>query len=409
MEESKPLLDTEITSRIDLADLIEREQVKTLENLSEAIESLQAGLVKDLEMLGWRRSTSYRRSLVTKLGRVSFTVVKVKRDGRVLSPIVYALDIEKRKYSRDVRMLLADKASRLSYQDAMTDFQNHTGVTVPKRTIHSFVQEIGGQMGEENQLHVSYKEPLVVMADGTKTHSVYPTPNQVRIVIGYDPDSHRKTLIHASVNHDWSHIGGDVDLENSILIGDADRAIRLNLAYQKRQLDLVHAVKDSLYKLWAEGMNKKERETVSVQMKQLLYTLVNSVKKHLENDDKETLEKRIESTVKGLITLADDLKTRGYPKTAAFIRSNARFMVTFAKLALKNIQIPYTSNVIERLMGEISKRCKHKWMHWSTQGLENILQIILVRYTNPQLYTQFWKTYIHPSQYRTTPQHRSNP
>jgi transposase-like protein len=77
-------------------------------------------------------------------------------------------------------------------------------------------------------------------------------------------------------------------------------------------------------------------------------------------------------------------------------------MVTFAKLALKNIQIPYTSNVIERLMGEISKRCKHKWMHWSTEGLENMLQIILVRYTNPQFYKQFWKTYIHPSQYQPT-------
>jgi len=280
---------------------------------------------------------------------------------------------------------------------------NHTGVTVPKRTIHSFVQEIGRQLGEANLAHVSCETPQIVMADGTKTHSVYPTLNQVRIVIGYDPDSHRKTLLHASVNHDWSHAGGDVNLENSILIGDADRAIRLTLAYEKRQLDLIHAVKDSLYKLWAEGMNKKERETVSVQMKQLLYTLVNSVKKHLENDDKETLEKRIESTVKGLITLADDLKTRGYPKTATFIRSNARFMVTFAKLALKNIRIPYTSNAIERLMSEISKRCKHKWMHWSTEGLENILQIILVRYTNPQLYTQFWKTYIHPSQYQPTP------
>jgi transposase-like protein len=107
-------------------------------------------------------------------------------------------------------------------------------------------------------------------------------------------------------------------------------------------------------------MSRQEREAVGVEMKQLLYTLINSVKKHLEDGDEEALKRRIESTVKGLITLAEDLKLKGYPKTAAFIRSNARFMVTFAKLALKNIRIPYTSNVIERLMGEISKRCKHK-------------------------------------------------
>ena len=126
MEESKSRLESVVTLRIDLADLIDREQIKTLASLSKAIEGLQAGLLEDLEALGWSRSTRYRRSLVTKLGRVAFTVAKVKRDGRVFSPIIYALNIEKRKYSRDVRMLLADKASRLSYHDAMIDFQNHT-------------------------------------------------------------------------------------------------------------------------------------------------------------------------------------------------------------------------------------------------------------------------------------------
>jgi hypothetical protein len=402
MEESKSQLNVGVTLRIDLADLIEQEQIKTLTSLSNAIEALQAKLVENLVASGWKRSTSYQRPLVTKLGRVVFTVIKVKRDGRVFSPIIYALKIEKRKYSRDVKMLLADKASRLSYQDAQIDFQNHTGVNVPKRTIHSFVQEVGKQLGEANQARVCFETPPVVMADGTKTHSIYPTLNQVRIIIGYDPDTHRKTLLHASVNRDWSRIGREVNTSNSRLIGDADRGIRLNLAYEARQLDLVHAAKDSLYKLWSEGMNKDERETVGVEMKQLLYTLVNSVKKHLEDYDGDALRNRIESTVKGLIALAGHLKMKGYQKTAAFIRSNARFMVTFAKLALKNIRIPYTSNVIERLMGEISKRCKHRWMHWSTEGLENILQIILVRYTNPQFYRQFWNTYIHPSQYQPT-------
>jgi len=44
-------------------------------------------------------------------------------------------------------------------------------------------------------------------------------------------------------------------------------------------------------------------------------------------------------------------------------------MVTFAELALEDVEIPYTASKIERLMGEISKRCKNKWMHWSTNGL----------------------------------------
>ena len=244
-----------VNLRIDLADLIEREQIKTLRSLSNAIEALQARWVGTLEGSGWKRSTSYQRSLVTKLGRVVFTVVKMKREGRVLSPIIYALKIEKRTYSRDVRMLLADKTSRLSYPDAQVDFQNHTGIRVPKRTIHSFVQEVGKQLGEANLAKVSCEEPPVVMADGTKTHSIDPTLNEVRIVIGYDPDTHRKTLLHASVNQNWSQVGREVNTRNSSLIGDAEPGIHRNLTSARRQLDLVHAVKDSLYKIWTEGMS----------------------------------------------------------------------------------------------------------------------------------------------------------
>jgi len=33
-------------------------------------------------------------------------------------------------------------------------------------------------------------------------------------------------------------------------------------------------------------------------------------------------------------------------------------------------------------MGEISKRTKHKWMRWTTKGLETILNLILERYVS---------------------------
>jgi hypothetical protein len=40
-------------------------------------------------------------------------------------------------------------------------------------------------------------------------------------------------------------------------------------------------------------------------------------------------------------------------------------------------------------MGEVQKRCKHKWMRWTTQGQESILNLILTRYTNPENYEEF--------------------
>ncbi len=154
-------------------------------------------------------------------------------------------------------------------------------------------------------------------------------------------------------------------------------------------------------------MNKDERIKVEAAVKQALFTLVNSTKKHLK--DKTQLQKRINQTLKALRKIAEELDENGYFRALEFILKNARFMVTFAELALEGIKIPYTTNKIERLMGEVSKRCKHKWMHWSTQGIKNILTIVLIRYTNKQLYEEFKKAYINNTNIQwNSLQHNSN-
>ena len=70
-----------------------------------------------------------------------------------------------------------------------------------------------------------------------------------------------------------------------------------------------------------------------------------------------------------------------------YIRQSANYLVTYARLAVKGERIPYTNNLIERLMGEVAKRVKNRWMHWSTVGLENMLNILLVRYCDKRLYS----------------------
>jgi hypothetical protein len=84
--------------------------------------------------------------------------------------------------------------------------------------------------------------------------------------------------------------------------------------------------------------------------------------------------------------LAESLKVLGCAKAAEFIRRVSNTAVTFARLAVEGRMVPWNSNIIERLMGEISKRCKHKWMRWTSNGLEAILNIILLRYTSEEKY-----------------------
>jgi transposase-like protein len=92
--------------------------------------------------------------------------------------------------------------------------------------------------------------------------------------------------------------------------------------------------------------------------------------------------------------LSGDLLKDGLDTVARFIRNAANYMVTFARLAMKEVCIPITNNLIERLMGEVAKRIKHKWMHWSTKGLENLLNILLARYCNKRSFGEMKERYL---------------
>ena len=65
-------------------------------------------------------------------------------------------------------------------------------------------------------------------------------------------------------------------------------------------------------------------------------------------------------------------------------------MLTFAKEALDGVEVRWTSNPVERAMGEVAKRCKRDWMQWSQDGLEAVLQLRLVDYQDPAIYRQFF-------------------
>ena len=408
-------MEEEKIGHIDLAELIRLERINTIESLRASIESIQERLVAKFERLGWRRSrTTYEKRVVTMLGEVRFTVIKVRRledDGRsrFASPILNVLSIRRRKYSREVKMTCVDMAASMSYGETSRRVRHVLNLEIPKRTIHSFVQEIGTRMakahkGKERKKQVNGPSavtnnlPTVVMGDGTKTHSIYQTNNDVRVAISYSNDGQTK-LLGLAVNDGWESIPKPSGPH--VLVSDGERSIVDNLASDPdhTQLDLVHAERDAMFKLWGEGMSKEQRDIVSRDMNRILFTLVNSVNKHGQQNgdgDVRAIEARVESTLTELKGLAENLSRRGYAKGAEFISRNARLMVTFAKLAVQGIDIPYTSNVIERLMGTIAARCKHHWMHWSTRGLENMLWILLVRYTDEQEYESFRQAYIHP-------------
>jgi hypothetical protein len=442
---------------IDLSDFVKAQKTKSTEDLSASIEAHQQRMIDNL---GWSRVGTYQKGFVASIGKIRLTVQRARKPGGgTTSPILDALSIRKKKYSDELRMRLASKASRDSYGKVQEDFEEETGITLPKTTIHSILQGVGSDLREAytaetaaltQQLTSSKSEGpkisrqerrrkqreeeqraarspaeekeeeqaptttgweeerlIAVLGDGTKTQSVYPTLNNVNIAMTFSQKTHSKRIIGISVNKSWKKLGQSMRANGTVLpkdrvavVSDADDRIAENIEHSAAHLDTVHAVKESLVKMWSEKASLEERKELSNEMKKELYTLVNSVDKHLKDGDKKALESRIDKTVESLKKLAEKMLNRGYPKTAEFIRTRALQMVTFAKIALTmNVRIPHTSNAIERLMGQISERCKHKWMHWSTRGLENMLWIVLVRYTDRKFLKRFWNSYIHPLRY----------
>ena len=77
------------------------------------------------------------------------------------------------------------------------------------------------------------------------------------------------------------------------------------------------------------------------------------------------------------------------PKAAANLHKWANETVTFAKLVLYGKDVPWTSNVVERAMGEISKRCENQWMQRTEVGLETLLWLTLLSYAGPKKLAAF--------------------
>jgi hypothetical protein len=297
------------------------------------------------------------------------------------------MDVKQRRYSRGVRMACVEYAAKMSYGDAATEYETGTGIRVPKRTIHTWVKELAPRLLEVYTASREEREPEtnLVIGDSTVVRGRgFREMNQVRVLISGDG-----TLESLKVNEPWP------ETEVDVLVSDDEPGLAEAVKAEWRQLCILHAVKRLGFILWRDRVSLEERRMALEAIKMPLFTLVNSAEKHLADGDMDRLRWRIDWTLMMLGDAARDLRSRGYDKAGEYLERHAGLLVSFAELALEGIRIPYTTNRVERLMGEVAKRCKNRWMHWGTDGLRSILIFVLVRYTDEEVYERFKKAYIH--------------
>lgn len=100
-----------------------------------------------------------------------------------------------------------------------------------------------------------------------------------------------------------------------------------------------------------------------------LFHLKNSVEKHRPEGERSAIRDRIARTKEQLTKTAWNLELQSLVKAAWYLWRWIPSMVTFADHARDGFEVRWTSNPVERAMGEISKRCKHQWMRWTETGL----------------------------------------
>lgn len=344
-----------------------------------------------------RRGSSSRR-IGTRFGKIKLKLARVKdkAKGATFKPLKDRVDLKGKKiYQDDISILCVEYSTKMTYRDASTEVKRTVEESPSASTINRRAMEYGPAIIEFNREEMEAESYGIVMADGTKVHGIRGRKNRVNVVLALDRDG-GKRLLGATVNRSWYSGARDVKdriNDDATLISDAERGIRYALLKKdmKFQLDGVHTPREVGYKLWQEKLPKEERDWIIKDLKAILYTLKNSVEKHARDGDMDRLKWRVDMTLKRLKELADKVKNLGCYSTAKFIRNSANYMVTYALLLMKGVKVPWNSNMIERLMGEISKRVKNKWMHWSTQGLESLINLILVRYTRQDIYERFYR------------------
>jgi hypothetical protein len=366
--------------------------------LSDFLEKLQEQLVDDLcgerysrEDAKFCRAATKEREFITKAGTIKIRLVRVKPvdGGPSFSPLLRCLGVRKRqRYLDDVRRDCVELAVQLAYGRTAGEISVITGVGPSKSTIHAWLQEGGivfGSVKPERQERLA-----CAMADGTKVHGIN-RKNEVNILIGVSKG--KTTLVSATVNRPWKETCEGVRAD--VVVSDGEPAIKTAIIAKHFQRCILHGVDYLGYALWKQEIPKEERKKAVRELSRILYTLRNSVAKHFSDGNMKRLKWRLAETEKELAAFSDELKANGFDAWQ-FVKNSANQMLTFAHLALKGVRVPWTTNLIERLMGEIAQRVKNMWARWSTRGLQNLLNILLLRYTDKKLYEKTWEKYVYP-------------
>jgi hypothetical protein len=161
------------------------------------------------------------------------------------------------------------------------------------------VIEYGEKIQEMNTENIKNAGIETAFADGTKTHSQEKglSKNEINVVLVLKDG--KKVILGAKVNESWKETGTEIKsvkavTEKTVYCGDAEKEMKNAMTEDadSYQLDLIHAARIAGFKLWEDKiMSLEERNSIVSKLEGVLYTLKNSVEKHLIDKNTYPLHK----------------------------------------------------------------------------------------------------------------------
>jgi hypothetical protein len=319
-----------------------------------------------------------QRTLNTRHGKIQFKLTKIRsqENNTILKPLLLYIGINsKKRHVNDLSLKCAELATYLTYRDSKTVLENLTHAKVSKDQIHACTQEVGDFINQTRRKSSATEKDVadLIMGNGTKAHGYEGKKNEINVLLGKNQATGKKELLGFSVNESWKQTASQFKGRANVAVSDNESVLRRVLLEKScdYRACVLHCIRDVKFYLWQAGLPKEQRKDISERVESVLWSLCNSVNVHVADGDFKRLLLRVDWTLEELKRISGELLGAEFVSVARFICNAANHIVTFARLALKGVSIPFSNNLAERLMGEIAKRVKHN----GCIGAQKVLRI----------------------------------
>ncbi len=336
---------------------------------------------------------SEERRLRGERGEVWFrpAMVECTRCGKRLTPVLEALELEKRQTHTEVLLnKVIEAIADTSYQRGVDQLSVLGEAPVAKSTAHRWAASVELPVKEVG-------EGDLLGADGTGFKKQAGQKGEVRLVLKIGAQG-RVAPVGVWTGASWEQIAAEVagvqQGQARLFLSDGERGLEdwLGRLCARSQRGHWHAAREVGYALWEDKMPYEQRRQWRKQVGDLLALEIPAEDiEWVSQREKEHLRYRIAQAEKQLEQLSEEFASRGYAKASTYLRRARDHLFNHLRLWLETgIIAPRTTSIIENLIRELVRRLKKIGWNWSDEGALRMGRIVMIRRYDPQGWRRYW-------------------